>query len=67
MRLLLLTSFDILCSLFFAGMRTYTHLSESSSHGLLPVGIHSLVPFAGCKDGGCWSVLGPLVEQVEVI
>jgi hypothetical protein len=22
--------------------------------------------FAGRKDGGCWSVLGPLVEQVEV-
>ncbi len=27
---------------------------------------HFSLSFAGCKDGGCWSVLGPLVEQEKV-
>jgi hypothetical protein len=58
-------------ALFFLLVDASWHLSVfQSSHSMVvpvPMGLDSAFPFAGRTDGGCWSVLGPLVEQVEVI
>jgi hypothetical protein len=56
-------------SSFLRSLSNVSHLCSAGryllrrAHTLVPSGV--LCSFVGRKDGGCWSVLGPLVERVS--